>query len=120
MMHIKDWKKAEIIRENGGYIEEVNGAVRETEKAVLVSITIGYTSSLWKNINVWIPKSAMLTDEQYAEQIAEEQKRFDEGCKRYEKLIAFAKENGVKGVRSGMRTETIMKKIESAGLNFVA
>ena len=38
------------------------------------------------------------------------------GLSRYEKLVAWAKENKVKGVRSRMKTTTLMSLIEAAGL----
>ena len=38
------------------------------------------------------------------------------GLNRYEKLVAWAKENNVKGVRSRMKTVTLMNLIEAAGL----
>jgi hypothetical protein len=38
------------------------------------------------------------------------------GLNRYEKLVAWAKEQGVKGVRSRMKTVTLMNLIEAAGL----
>jgi hypothetical protein len=38
------------------------------------------------------------------------------GLSRYEKLVAWCKENGVKGVRNRMKTVNIMNLIEAAGL----
>jgi hypothetical protein len=38
------------------------------------------------------------------------------GLDRYEQLVAWCKENGVKGVRSRMKTVNIMKLIREAGL----
>jgi hypothetical protein len=38
------------------------------------------------------------------------------GLNRYEQLVQWAKENGVKGVRSRMKTANIMKLIAAAGL----
>ena len=60
-MIIKDWKVKQIAREqNGGFLEEINGVVRETEKAYLLNVTWAYTSSLCKKINVWVPKSCVI------------------------------------------------------------
>jgi hypothetical protein len=38
------------------------------------------------------------------------------GLSRYEKLVQWAKDNGVKGARARMKTTTLMNLIESAGL----
>jgi hypothetical protein len=38
------------------------------------------------------------------------------GLNRYEQLVTWCKENGVKGVRSRMKTANIMKLIAAAGL----
>jgi hypothetical protein len=38
------------------------------------------------------------------------------GLNRYEQLVQWAKDNGVKGVRSRMKTANIMKLIKAAGL----
>jgi hypothetical protein len=38
------------------------------------------------------------------------------GLNRYEQLVQWAKDNGVKGVRSRMKTANIMKLIAAAGL----
>lgn len=35
-------------------------------------------------------------------------------------MIEFAQKNGVKGVRTGLRKTTILKKIHEAGLEFQA
>ena len=47
-------------------------------------------------------------------------KRFEEGQRKYNELIEFAKENKVKGVRVGWRKETIINKIKDAGLDIPA
>ena len=52
-----------------------------------------------------------------AKRIAARQ-RFEAGCERYEKLLAFCKEHKIKGVRSGLRMATLLNKIEAAGLKF--
>ena len=47
-------------------------------------------------------------------------KRYENGCKAYKSMIQFAQKNGVKGVRTGLRKATILKKIHEAGLEFEA
>ena len=44
------------------------------------------------------------------------QKAVQAGLNRYEKLVKWAKDNGVKGVRSRMKTANIMKLISDAGI----
>ena len=66
--------------------------------------------------SVWVPKSCTMTKEEYEATLIEEKKRFEEGKVAYEKLVAWAKDQGVKGVRVGLRKETILKKINEAGL----
>lgn len=119
MIHIKDWKMAEIKKQHFGcFVESINGIVKETEKAVCISMTIGWASSLIQTINVWCPKSAILTEEEYLAECQKQEERFQAGAERYNNLVAFAKEHGVKGVRVGMRTETIINKIHQAGLEY--
>ena len=43
-------------------------------------------------------------------------KAMQAGLNRYEQLVAWCKENGVKGVRSRMKTANIMKLVAAAGL----
>ena len=118
-MYIKEWKIKEIAREyNGGFLEEILGIERETEKAYLLCIAWDYTSDLYRTLKVWVPKSATMTDEEYREEQRKEDERFEEGCKRYENLVAFAKEHGIKGIRVGMRKNTILTKIAEAGLEY--
>lgn len=118
-MKIKDWKLDEIKRDmNGGFLEEINGIVKETEKAYCLSITWGYTSNLNRTTNVWVPKSATMTDEEYQAELNAQAERFNEGCKRYEDLVQFAKAHGIKGIRVGMRAATIRAKLAEAGIEF--
>lgn len=114
LLAIKDWKLREIARENhGGYLENFIGVERETEKAMLVRLEWAYTSNLSKRISVWIPKTAFKTEEDFEA----EKKAFEDGCAKYEKLVEFAKAN-IKGIRKGMKTVTIMKKLAEAGINY--
>lgn len=48
----------------------------------------------------------------------ESERRFEEGCKKYEELLKFAKAN-LKGIRKGMRKDTIIKKLNDAGIEYV-
>ena len=66
----------------------------------------------------YVPKSATETEAERKKEEKRQEKRYEAGVKKYEKMLAFAKENGVKGVRSGMRKDTILEKIKKAGLKY--
>lgn len=66
----------------------------------------------------FIPKAAVKTQEQVEYEYIQATERFNRGKKRYENMLKYAKEKGVKGVRKGMRKETILKKMEEAGINY--
>ena len=90
---------------------------RETEKAVLIKTT-AYTRDYEDDFEyeVWIPKSCFESRSEYYEKIRKYDEALAKGAERYEKLLTFAKDNGVKGVRKFMRAETILNKIKDAGL----
>ena len=66
----------------------------------------------------FIPKAAVKTESQVRAEEKQAQKRFESGAKRYNAMVEFAKSNGVKGVRVGLRKETILEKIRKAGLSY--
>lgn len=66
----------------------------------------------------YIPKSAVITKAQREEQLQREKARFEQGKQRYSEMLKFAKEHNVKGVREGLRKETILNKIKQAGLEY--
>lgn len=121
-IYIKDWFAKKMLSENfqsGAYLIDVLGIEKETEKAYKLFVEIGYCSSIEFQTSVWVPKKCTMTA---AEKRAEEKaqaERFESGCRAYEKILAFAKENGLK-VRKGMRKATLLSKIADAGLVFEA
>lgn len=116
-MKIKDWKIDEVARNNnGGFLVSVDGVERETEKAYLLCLTWGYSSNLEKRINIWCPKSATMTDEEFENDKEAYAKRCDDGLAYNKSLVDFAKANGIKGVRAGLKTATLLNKIALAGL----
>ena len=120
-MVVKKWFENKITAEyGGGFIEDIIGVKRETEKAYLMIIEIGYSSSLSRKVEHWVPKSCVMTDEEAAEENRKEVERLENGLAYNERLVAFAKENLVKGVRKGMRTVTLIRKIQEAGLTVPA
>lgn len=93
--------------------------VRETEKAYLLSYeteTIDGERDI--TVSFWCPKSCTMTEEEAAAEGKAKAQRFMEGKERYAKLIEYAKANGIKGIRTGMRKETVLAKIRTAGLNY--
>ena len=94
--------------------------VKETEKAIYVNIVSTVTTM---NYNRWIPKSAIVTDEEKAiRKLKEEanwrayQERQARGLEKYEKLLEFAKSTGVPGIKKRMKTATIKNILAEAGI----
>lgn len=119
-MRIKSWFEEKLINKNviancAPYIESINHIEKETEKALLLSVTFGYTNDICRTKNEWIPKSVIITEEEYIKEELEKEKRFKEGCEKYNDLLNFAKSN-IKGIRKGMRKETILRKLEENGI----
>lgn len=117
---IKSWFLIKNFTPDEKYVIEVSDReiLRETEKAVNIKFT-----SKYGNLFSWIPKSVFMTKEDERKEEERMNKRiakFEEGKRRYEELVKFAKENGVKYVRIGLRKETIINKIKEAGLEVPA
>ena len=97
--------------------------IGETEKAVKVAWFTKYGT-----ITSWVPKSVCgLAEKSEAAKKVEEQiearakaarERLEAAEKHYEAVLAFAKENKVKGVRRGLKLRTLYAKIADAGLEF--
>lgn len=97
--------------------------IAETEKAVKIAWTTKYGT-----IKSWVPKSVCgLAEKSEAAKKVEEQiearakaarERLEAAEKHYEAVLAFAKENKVKGVRRGLKLRTLYAKIAEAGLEF--
>lgn len=119
MIYIKEWffNKIQNEHRNIHFLYDEVQIVKETEKAYMVCIDYTTVNGEYESCkSVWVPKSCTMTKEEYEATLIEEKKRFEEGKAAYEKLIAWAKDQGVKGVRVGLRKETILKKINEAGL----
>ena len=93
----------------GGELEVLG----ETEKAIKFKANSDYGYLVF-----WCPKSCL------SENMTEQEKRWEQerqnniksGLEYNSKLVEFAKKNGVKGVRVGMKTLTLKQKISAAGL----
>lgn len=119
-IEIKSWFVLKNFTPEERYAESVSDKeiVRETEKAVLIKFVSDFGT-----FTKWIPKSCLMTEEDYRIEREKEEKRiarFEEGKIKYEKLVEFAKENKVKGIRIGLRKQTIINKIKDAGLEVPA
>lgn len=123
-VYIQKWFMSKIRAQfNGNYFFNTRMAevVRETEKAYQVFIECGRIDGEWDGDKlIWVPKKCTMTEEEYQAEQAAAEKRFEDGCKAYDQLLAFAKEHGVKGVRSGMRKSTIEQKMREAGVVYAA
>lgn len=97
--------------------------IGETEKAVKVAWFTKYGT-----ITSWVPKSVcgLAEKSEAAKKVEEEiearakaaRERLEAAEKHYEAVLAFAKENKVKGVRRGLKLRTLYAKIAEAGLEF--
>lgn len=97
--------------------------IAETEKAVRIAWTTKYGT-----IKSWVPKSVcgLAEKSEAAKKVEEEiearakaaRERLEAAEKHYEAVLAFAKENKVKGVRRGLKLRTLYAKIAEAGLEF--
>ena len=97
--------------------------IGETEKAVKIAWTTKYGT-----ITSWVPKSVcgLAEKSEAAKKVEEEiearakaaRERLEAAEKHYEAVLAFAKENKVKGVRRGLKLRTLYAKIAEAGLEF--
>ena len=97
--------------------------IAETEKAVKIAWTTKYGT-----IKSWVPKSVcgLAEKSEAAKKVEEEiearakaaRERLEAAEKHYEAVLAFAKENKVKGVRRGLKLRTLYAKIAEAGLEF--
>lgn len=95
------------------HVDEVLNVEDETENEYLLKIRIGYGLKKYREVNVWAPKNCVMTDEEY-------EKEFENGMTYHQRLVEFAKKNGVKGVRYNLNIDTLMNKIQNAGLEMPA
>lgn len=84
---------------------------KETEKAMLLSFHSDYGT-----VKTWVPKSCIQTQEEYDEDARTYREEYLKRNESYKTLIQWAKDQGVKGIRVGLRVETIKQKIVAAGL----
>lgn len=120
---VKDWFFNKMQDEACGLhlIHTAALVLEETAKAYkLEMVATTYDGEYETTKAMWCPKSCTLTEDEYKADEQAQLDRFQAGCEAYDKLISFAKDNGVKGVRKGMRKATILAKVEAAGLQYIA
>lgn len=106
---VKSWFLSRTLSQNERYAYSTgDGAyiAKETEKAVLVKNMTDFGQ-----ISFWCPKSCLLTKED----VIKNARKMENGLNYNRTLIQFAKESGIKGIRKGMKTKTLLKKISEAG-----
>lgn len=122
-MTIKNWFLEKNFTQNERFIIEaadMGGELfreKETEKAVLFKAVSDYGT-----LKFWCPKSCLTENEteQERQYRFEKAERFQSGLAYNETLVQYAKQAGIKGIRCGMKTATLIKKIAEAGLEVPA
>lgn len=120
-VYIKDWffKKMEAENRNMLLVYDICAVVKETEKAYLLMVEYSTIDGEYDGVkNFWCPKACTMTEEEYKEKQKAAQERFENGCRKYEELISFAKAQGIKGIRKGMKAATIKAKLVAAGIEY--
>lgn len=112
-MKIKEWFLVKNFNDNERYtisVSDVN-IEKETEKAVFIKF-----ESDFGVIKSWIPKSCIMTDEEEQEERRLKAERLNKYQDKYNSLIEFGKNHGVKRLRKGLKMKTIIEKIQLAGI----
>lgn len=126
-IHIEEWFLLKNFTKQQLYVISIADQVtikRETEKACYIE----FWNAKFGSIFSWVPKSVcgLAEKSEAAKKVEEEiearakaaRERLEAAEKHYEAVLAFAKENKVKGVRRGLKLRTLYAKIAEAGLEF--
>ncbi|MCI8483516.1 MAG: hypothetical protein HFH41_04165 [Lachnospiraceae bacterium] len=122
-MTIKSWflnrnfaQNERMIIEAADMGEELE-VLKETEKAFFLQAT-----SDWGSLKFWCPKSCFVENETEEERQwrIESVARFESNLNYNAVLVKFGKENGIKGIRNGLKTTTLIRKITDAGFEVPA
>lgn len=112
-MSIKSWFLSKNFNQNEQYIIKtaiMGGELsieRETEKAILFK-----ANSDWGTLTFWCPKSC-LVDSSEIEELAPASMK---GLEYNAMLVEYGKQHKIKGIRKGLKTNTLIKKIQESGL----
>lgn len=115
---IKEWFLEKNFTSNERYVielAELNNelfVIKESEKAVYFKATSDFGT-----LTFWCPKACIYTEEEVIEKIQKKTSALEKGLSYNETLLTLAKENGIKGVRKGMKTTTLIKKLTSSGID---
>ncbi len=121
-VYVKDWFINKIEVPSGWLVVGRKlDIMKETEKAYLGYIETVRCDGEYETIHkVWVPKSCTESEEEMLKHAEAMTIKFENGLKYNEMLVKFAKDNGIKGIRVGLRTATLEKKIREAGLEVPA
>lgn len=109
-IRVKDWFIDKNFNSQESYAISVSDLFieKETEKAVFIGAYSDYGK-----ISFWCPKSCLMSEEE----IKEEEAKLYNGFRYNELLNDYCRHNTkLKGIRKHMKTATMLKKIEEAGL----
>lgn len=108
---IKDWFIRKNYEQHEAYALQTADfqIVKETEKAYRLKAMTDFG-----NMMIWTPKSVCMNQEQFNAEFDAAQDRMAKGLERNLELLNQAKNMGIKGVRKGMKTKTLEKKIAEA------
>ena len=111
-MRIKEWLLIKNLNDNERYAISVSDITieKETEKAYLLKF-----ESDFGIVFKWTPKSCIMTEEEEKEI----ETKIENGFNKYEKLIDWAKEKGLK-VRNRMKKPTVISIIKKSGFEVPA
>lgn len=108
---IAEWFVSKNFSNDEAYIinnEAEFAIVSETEKAFMLKVSSDYGT-----MTKWFPKSVCLDKAVEVKKGPTDLERFENGFAKNQRLLAEAKELGVKGLRPRNRTETLAKKINA-------
>ncbi|POD46302.1 hypothetical protein BKM15_26025 [Pseudomonas syringae pv. syringae] len=105
---IKDWFLNKNFDRNEAYTLQTASFVimKQTEKAYQLKAVTDFGSLVF-----WVPKSVCLNQEQFNADFDAKMAQVSKGLDRNLKLVEEAKALGIKGIRKGMKTKTLEKKI---------
>lgn len=115
---IKGWFFNKNFNENEKYAISCGAEFtieKETEKAIL-----GQWVTDYGKFTKWIPKSCIMSKAEAIEIAQAQNKAQQQRLNDYDNLVNWAKKNGVKGIRKGLKKATILAKIREAGLEYNA
>ena len=121
---IPDWFMRKLETDGGQntkYMFDSNHGkvVRETEKAYMIELDYETLDGEWGGRKkVWVPKSVAQTYEQAQQAAAAKTEKMNNAFAEMDRLIQLGKDNGIKGIRRGMKRVTIEKMLRDAGVDF--